>query len=735
MAAPRERLLFVPIGLLAAAGLACGVAACGPSTAPSPFVNDAGDLGLDSGISEDAAPDASLDAAPDADADLGGPCDDATPCDDGNACTTDTCDLTLLRCRFTPDDSVCQNGAYCDGVERCDAKLGCRPGTPVACSDDDTCSLDSCVEATQSCAHAPRDADGDGDPDVHCPPAGHDCDDADPSVSSLAPELCGNGKDDNCNGSIDEVGCVAAAHDTCLDPLVIAAPGSYALSTVGCKLDYGSPCALAGPPPPVDAVAAIVVPKGPPVDVSITARSQQVSGISATLATECGNPNSVLTCGGPFPSLQGGQIAKLRARAVGDAAMDVALPLFVATTPAAPITLEVAFFPPEPPPTNETCGAAIPIQPKIPVIADLVGTTKDLASVCASGTGELVYSFTLGAPANVDVFATSIDGDGTPTLSLRGSGCALPADEITCENGPLGHIFRQSLPAGIYYVATSASAPTTLSVTLELSAASPLADDETCAGAPLIAANHTKLVDLSTHQDDISLGCLPGAVDAAYTLDLAAKSDVLLVQQIAAGDVGAIELALPACGGPADLLACSAGAPYPLRAAKHGVAAGSYRVVAESLSAQASNVTAFVRDAVAPTLVPFADACADVVDLPKSGGFFQGTTANASANFNAGCDLGGVPQGGAPDQLLRLVLDAKQRVVLDMSGSGYTTLLDVRKGPMCPGVEVPLGCTVGYGVGRSFLDLTLEAGTYYLQIDGFALDAGPWFLDVRVVDP
>jgi hypothetical protein len=48
---------------------------------------------------------------------------------------------------------------------------------------------------------------------------------------------------------------------------------------------------------------------------------------------------------------------------------------------------------------------------------------------------------------------------------------------------------------------------------------------------------------------------------------------------------------------------------------------------------------------------------------------------------------------------------------------------------------VPNGCACGYYPERSFLDLQLEAGSYYLQVDGYAGASGPWFLDVRVVDP
>jgi hypothetical protein len=75
-------------------------------------------------------------------------------------------------------------------------------------------------------------------------------------------------------------------------------------------------------------------------------------------------------------------------------------------------------------------------------------------------------------------------------------------------------------------------------------------------------------------------------------------------------------------------------------------------------------------------------------------------------------------------------------VVLDMQKSGYSTLLSVREGNAgCPGNQVTGGCAAGYAAERSFLDLDLAAGKYYIVVDGYAGASGPWFLDVHVVNP
>jgi hypothetical protein len=282
-------------------------------------------------------------------------------------------------------------------------------------------------------------------------------------------------------------------------------------------------------------------------------------------------------------------------------------------------------------------------------------------------------------------------------------------------------------------VGVGASAATDARVELVLSAPTTPPADERCETAPRLAVNQVVSISLQGHTDDLEFACSDkGAIDAAYDLELDTASDVLLIMRVSSGDVGTVALAHATCETPA--LACANGTS-PLRAILRNAAAGSYRAVVESHLGNPVQLTPLVRPALPPTLVPFADTCATAPLIDERGGFFQGVTANAQADYSAGCDTAGTAPGGAPDQMLKLVLTAQRRVVFDMQGSTYTTILDIRKGDTCPGAEIPMACSAGYVAQRSFLDLTLDAGAYWVQIDGYGGDQGNWFLDVHVVDP
>jgi len=93
--------------------------------------------------------------------------------DDGVGCTADSCDEDTDSILHSVNDAVCQDGAFCNGAEVCDALLDCRPGTAKDCSannvveiatcdnspDDNTLTWDYlpgytslCLEATDECS-------------------------------------------------------------------------------------------------------------------------------------------------------------------------------------------------------------------------------------------------------------------------------------------------------------------------------------------------------------------------------------------------------------------------------------------------------------------------------------------------------------------------------------------------------------------------------------------------------
>ncbi|MFO0569968.1 MAG: putative metal-binding motif-containing protein [Polyangiaceae bacterium] len=689
---------------------------CGDSSVPTPFHEDAG-------ADSDAADATDSDAA---DSTLGPPCADDAQCNDSIDCTFDDCDESIGRCVFSPDDSQCQDETFCDGLEVCDPMLGCREGVAVACDDNATCTIDTCIEAEKNCKNELRDADQDGDGDWSC--GGGDCNDLDPMISSLELEVCGNGVDDDCDGAKDETGCSTPKYDKCAGAFPISATGTYVVPLAAAASDYSASCAT-GSTTYRDVVVAVVVPQGPAQDVDIIATT--VGGALALAGVaQCGVPGSEFACAPGYALDKGGSLSRLRLRSLSPGAYAI----YVFGAGSGDVALNVKYLPASQKPSHETCGTASPLSPGVSLTTSVIDAAEDVASECVTPLGELVYELTLAQSQDVDVWATSLDGNGKPGVALLQGDCSKKADELACNVATQAHVFARALPAGTYYVTVTATVPTDLDLLAELHPPTVAPKDESCASGAVLSPNVSVPVPLAAHTDDVKLGCIAGAADAAYTVDLPVASDVLLVGRISDQDSVGLSWARPPCAS-ADALACVSSSETPVRTRAHNQPAGSYRAVIESTTLSPTILTAFTRPATPPTLVPFADTCQTAVKIPSAGGFFQGNTGNANADYVAGCDLGSQPAGGAPDQMLKLELSAKKRVVLDMRGSNYATLLAVRRAESCPGPEVAQACAAGYSQDRSFLDLTLDAGAYWVQIDGYAGYFGQWFLDVFIVDP
>jgi hypothetical protein len=100
----------------------------------------------------------------------------------------------------------CDDHVACNGLEQCDASGHCIAGTPPVCANPDAahCAV-ACTEGagTYQCAVTALDADKDGHTSALCAAKpGDDCDDAQKTVYTGAPELCDR-LDNDCDTKID----------------------------------------------------------------------------------------------------------------------------------------------------------------------------------------------------------------------------------------------------------------------------------------------------------------------------------------------------------------------------------------------------------------------------------------------------------------------------------------------------------------------------------------------------
>lgn len=91
-------------------------------------------------------------------------------------------------------DEECEDGAYCNGRERCEDGY-CRAGSVPLCDDGIDCTIDRCSHTQNTCVFEAPDNDGDGHADAACrgpsgEALGDDCDDNDPERYPGNVEVC-----------------------------------------------------------------------------------------------------------------------------------------------------------------------------------------------------------------------------------------------------------------------------------------------------------------------------------------------------------------------------------------------------------------------------------------------------------------------------------------------------------------------------------------------------------------
>ncbi len=115
-------------------------------------------------------------------------------CDDGPSNGSTVCGCQI-NCAYTPVNTSCADGAFCNGEETCNGAGTCRTGTPP-CPAGTTCN-----ESDDVCPVDCTDKDNDGyaiEGGDTCGPV--DCNDNDNTIYPEATESC-DGKNNDCNSS------------------------------------------------------------------------------------------------------------------------------------------------------------------------------------------------------------------------------------------------------------------------------------------------------------------------------------------------------------------------------------------------------------------------------------------------------------------------------------------------------------------------------------------------------
>lgn len=646
--------------------------------------------------------------------DAGPPCDSDEECNDGIPCTLDSCDTSRRVCRRILDNASCDDGVFCNGDERCNPLRGCEDGPRRSCDDGDVCTVDSCNETDRVCDRRPRDLDLDGDTDFFCT-GGGDCDDRNPMRSSLAPEICDDTIDNDCDESVDEPECGAPAYDTCADALDVSAGGTFVLDTRGAVADYGLACAFDNRG---DLALRLTIPAGTgPRDVRISGEGDFFS-VALAIRRDCVDGATELECENGFP-------AQIRARSLPEGTYYI---LVASLFGSGEVVVNVTLSEPTPPPANETCASATDVSGGGTFTGSFVDVADDTSAACGFGSSpDLFYRFRLDAPADVRVNASATTGESL-SWAVR-TACATPSTDFRCAYGSPATGTIHQLAAGDYFLVVEGPSYAEVDFTLAvdiLPPTPPLPGDRCDAPIP-ITPGTTYAGTLVGMEHDYEVSCGFRYRDAIHSFTLASAQDVAIDVD---GGTAYLNVALrPTCDSEAGQLRCDQGAPA--RARIRSLPAGTYYVIVEGSSLGAYTLDITLSPPTSPTPVTGNDNCLSAVVVPETGGVYTGNTFTALPEYmTASCGF----MARSKDVAFRLDLTSRRRVIANTDGSTFDTVL-YYYASVCPGVEVACDDNSGEGT-RSLLDVTLNPGTYYFIVDGWGTDsAGDYVFELVTLDP
>ncbi len=369
-------------------------------------------------------------------------------------------------------------------------------------------------------------------------------------------------------------------------------------------------------------------------------------------------------------------------------------------------------------------------------IASTAGGTDGVQASCGGGAegADAPWQMQLAARSRVRVVEQATDM--SPVLHVRRS-CADAQSEVAC--GESGAQPGEAAVTGVFdpgkYVvfadAHEREAGGRYAIRLETA---PLggagAPSDGCGDAARLPSGDSGSVDGDTFsaRDDVAGSCGgAGAADVVYRLDVPRRARLTASLD---GEEGAHVLILwRRCAERAAEVSCA-------RTIDEVLAPGTYYVGVDGAAPEAFGRFTLQWDL--HEIGGQARACAAAPTL-VDGRAVDATTAGAGDNFDATC-AGHPNQAGhvatGPDRVYKIVLAARSEIRLTLKAATFDAAVSLRKS--CSetpgGSPAELACDSDADVGRrTSIERTLEAGTYWVVVDGdSSKDQGPFTLDYRI---
>jgi hypothetical protein len=365
-----------------------------------------------------------------------------------------------------------------------------------------------------------------------------------------------------------------------------------------------------------------------------------------------------------------------------------------------------------------------------PVDGTTTATGNDAEASCGGNAEGADAPWRLELAARSRLRVVEHSDDVTPVVHLRRA-CADEQSEVAC--GESGEQAGDAAVTGIF----EAGAYTVFADAHDRDAAgryslradvAPLAGTGTigdgCGDAVVLGADATVSGDTFWARDDVAGTCSgPGAADVVYRLDVPKRSR--LVATLPAEEATHVLVVSRRCGDRTTELGCG-------REIDEVVAPGTYFVAVDGASEDALgrfSLAWSLQDLTGQTR-----ACGGVPTL-ADGAAVTGTTVGMGDKFGVSC-AGGDGTTSGPDRVYAIVVPRRARVHVVVTASGFDAAVALRRTCVDPSggpKAAEVACEAESDVGqRTVIDRTLEAGTYWLVVDGQTpTDQGPFTLEYR----